>query len=152
MSVLNLRAVRSAGTLQRLSFEAPQGAAYNEEAFRYLLLLERKRAERSGRPLVLLLVGLKRDGLSVKLTPEMGRLLFSVLSVTLREVDFAGWYREDHVVGAVLTQGTDYQPRSHSERIDQRLVRAFAERLPAPVSALLQIRLLHARHRMVSLW
>ena len=152
MRVLTKKAVRGSGTLERLPFAAPQGAAYNEEAFRYLLTLERKRAERSSRPFVLLLVGLRRDGLSVRLAPEMGRLVFSVLSATLREVDFAGWYREGQVVGAVLAQGAEYRPGSDSERIDQRLSRAFAERLPAPVSALLRIRLLHARPRMVSPW
>ena len=82
------------------------GEAYNEQAFRYFLELERHRSELSGRPFLLLLVDVKRD--SVDLEPQIdastSRQLFSALTQCLRDTDFLGWYREQRTIGAVLTQ------------------------------------------------
>src|SRR2546422_1060554 len=54
------------------------GQAYNEQAFRYFLAIERKRSERSGHPFLLLLVDLKeQEGASASfhsiLYPEVTR-------------------------------------------------------------------------------
>jgi hypothetical protein len=79
---------------------------YNEEAFRHFLTIERARAERSHRPLLLLLVGLHRcPKAGFEVSPEHSSALFSGLGECVRDVDFLGWYRERRVLGAVLTQG-----------------------------------------------
>ncbi len=76
--------------------------AYNEEAFRYFLEIERKRSESSTRPLLLLLVDVR--GADDVIDQATATQLFAGLAGCLRETDFVGWYRENLVIGAVLTQ------------------------------------------------
>src|SRR5436190_8496415 len=84
------------------------GEAYNEEAFQYFLEIERKRSEISNRPFLLMLIEFERqEGTDARIDPAMAAKLFSVLSLCLRETDFVGWYREERVVGAVLTQHSE---------------------------------------------
>src|SRR3989442_10443803 len=80
------------------------GQAYNEQAFRYFLAIERKRSERSGHPFLLLLGDLKdQDGASANFDSIVANNLFSNLRLFLRETDFVCWYREWHLAAAVLT-------------------------------------------------
>src|SRR5207249_10194531 len=77
-----------------VALEGRLGEAYNEEAFRYFLAIERKRSERSGRPFLLLLVDLKeQSGVTVRIDPMVAPKLFSALWLCLRETDCVGWYR-----------------------------------------------------------
>ena len=119
---------------------------YSEEAFRYFLTLERKRAERSGRSLLLLLVGLAGDGAGgARMPVGISRKVFSALSSSLRDVDFVGWYHADRVIGAVLVLGTDSPALDVSDQISRRVGDLLNERLPAHVTGRLQIRVLQAR-------
>jgi hypothetical protein len=121
---------------------------YSEEAFRCFLTLERKRAERSGRSLLLLLVSLAGDGASGAHMPVgISRKVFSALSSSLRDVDFMGWYHADRVVGAVLAQGTNSPALDVPDQISRRVGDLLNERLPAHVTGRLQIRVLQARQR-----
>src|SRR6266545_17505 len=80
--------------------------AYNEAAFRHFLAVDRWRAERSARSLLLILVTVRqRPGLRAKLTDDTAAALFGGLGACVREVDFMGWYRQGHVAAAVLAQG-----------------------------------------------
>jgi hypothetical protein len=120
--------------------------AYSEEAFRYFLGLERKRAERSRRSLLLLLVNLTVDDEGGQtISPGISSKLFSGLSLCVRDVDFIGWYRHGRVAGAVLTQGADSPALEASEQIRNRVTELLAKRLPAGVAARLQVRVLQAR-------
>src|SRR4051812_19023822 len=84
------------------------GAVYNEEAFRYFLDIERRRAELSNRPFVLLLVDLtKQTPVAAEMDAAASQTLMSALSFCVRETDFIGWYRGRSVAGAVLTQHSD---------------------------------------------
>jgi hypothetical protein len=124
---------------------------YSEEAFRYFLGLERKRAERSGRSLLLLLVNLAADPNGAQsLAPEISSKLFSGLSVCVRDVDFIGWYRHGRVAGAVLTQGPDSPALEASDQIAQRVTELLRRRLSGQVAARLQIRVLQARQTVQS--
>src|SRR5688572_1911206 len=88
-----------------LAADSRLGHAYNEEAFRYLLAVQQRRAERSDRPFLLLLVDLEQDeGLGVRIEPAIARRIFASLWRALREADVIGWYREERTAGAVLTQ------------------------------------------------
>ena len=118
---------------------------YSEEAFRYFLGLERKRAERSRRSLLLLLVNLTVDDGGESIPPAISSKLFSGLSLCVRDVDFIGWYRHGRVAGAVLTQGPDSPALEASEQIGDRVRQLLAKRLPAAVAARLQVRVLQAR-------
>ena len=83
----------------------PAGQAYNEAAFRYFLDADRRRVERSGRSIILVLASIRQSpGRSAPLPDATAVALFAGLSAGVREVDFVGWYREGRVAGAVLPQ------------------------------------------------
>ena len=123
-----------------VALEGRWGQAYNEEAFRYFLAIERKRSERSGRPFLLLLVHLKEQpGVGARINPTVALKLFSGLWFHLRDSDFVGWYREQRVAGALLTE-LGYGPRTDVSRlIGQRVTEVLCERLPADIARRLQV-------------
>ena len=119
---------------------------YGEEAFRYFLSLERKRAERSRRSLLLLMVTLTTDSnRGAGIPGVVSDKLFSALSLCVRDVDFIGWYRRDRVAAAVLTQGADSPAFEAAEQIRLRVTELLSERLPVNVSRRLHVRVLQAR-------
>ena len=121
-----------------VALEGRLGQAYNEEAFRYFLEIERKRAARLGRPRLLLLVGLTgRSKPDARISPVLAAKLFSNLWLCLRETDVIGWYREDRVAGAVLTQLADGPPQP--EGIRERVTRALCEGLRADLARGFQV-------------
>ena len=137
----------SAADLRDASDAWPAGPAvadcphqpYSEEAFRYFLGLERKRAERSRRSLLLLLVNVTADDDGGQtIPPGIASKLFSGLSLCVRDVDFIGWYRHGRVAGAVLTQGADSPALESSEQIVERVTALLGKRLPAAMAARLQ--------------
>jgi hypothetical protein len=117
--------------------------AYQEGAFRHFLTIERKRAERSGRSMLLLLVEVTAglDGESLVEAPIASRL-FSALSGCVREIDFIGWYRTGRVAGAVLTQGPLAPGHDVSQQIGERVAQVLSERLPIQVRHRIQVRIL----------
>jgi hypothetical protein len=81
------------------------GLAYNEAAFSHFLAIERRRAERSRRSILLVLVSAQSHaGRPAVLSQAAATDLFARLGASVREVDFVGWYREGRVAAAVLTQ------------------------------------------------
>jgi len=124
-----------------VALEGRLGQAYNEQAFRYFLAVERKRSERSGCPFLLLLVDLKeQSGVTVRIDPMVAPKLFSALWLCLRETDCIGWYREERVAGAVLTELGDRHPTEVCSLVGQRVSRVLSEGLPANVAHRLQVR------------
>src|SRR2546428_147455 len=116
------------------------GQAYNEQAFQYLLAIERKRSERSGCPFLLLLIDLKeQEGASTRLDSMVANTLFSNLWFCLRETDFVGWYREEHVAGALLIELGNRRPTEVSRMIGERVRDRLYERLPSGVARRLQV-------------
>lgn len=100
------------------------GRAYGEQAFRYFLGVERRRAERSGRPFLLLLLWPGREaGASARIAAR----LFPMLWGCLRETDFVGWFREGRVIGAVLSQPL--------ESVGDNAARLVRERVTAALSS-----------------
>src|SRR4051812_32400455 len=95
------------GAVDRRSYgvvlEGRFGQVYNEQAFRYFLEIERKRAARANRPVMLLLMELKKSAETPRIDPALVSKMFASVCRCLRETDVVGWYREDHVAGAVLT-------------------------------------------------
>ena len=106
------------------------GQAYNQTAFRHFLSIERRRAERSGRPLLLVLVAFRQSQTGRALTPAMAAGIFRGLGETVREVDFAGWFREGLVAGAVLTQGGGTAWELVRDQVAKRVMCALNEHVP----------------------
>jgi hypothetical protein len=124
-----------------LAYQEPQGVAYNEEAFRHLLSIERRRDARANRATVLVVIRLRRPG------PDGGDLpaavaekLLGTLARAVREVDFVGWIRDGRVAGAVLAQGGQNPAECPAPRIGTRLEEALRRQLPVAVAARLQSR------------
>jgi hypothetical protein len=129
------------------------GHAYNEEAFHYFLEIERKRAQRSGRPFLLLLADLKNEpGKSALVGGPLASKLFASLWLCLRETDFVGWYREDRVAGAVLTQRAELRSVEISQQVLERITRMLDERLPRDVAARLQVRIYQPPDMLSGRW
>jgi len=102
------------------------GLAYNEAAFGLFLSVERRRAEQSSRPVVLVLVSAQcTAGRRATIEPAAAGALFTRLGTAVREVDFVGWYREGRVAAAVLTQQTA-PPDDVCERVADRVKRALS--------------------------
>jgi lipopolysaccharide/colanic/teichoic acid biosynthesis glycosyltransferase len=73
----------------------------DESLFKRLLLLERRRAERTGSRFALMLVDMEElsSKLNAGVMEEIGRAIGS----TMRETDVIGWYRNSAVLGVILT-------------------------------------------------
>jgi hypothetical protein len=132
-----------------LAPEDRTGQAYNEQAFRHFLAIERKRAMRASRSFLLLLVSLRRDAdANVTINPRSASRLFAGLALSVREVDFIGWYREERIAGAVLTQGVATpEPSAVVRRITERVTQVLGQHLPGNESRRLQVRVLQLCRR-----
>jgi hypothetical protein len=125
------------------------GQAYNEQAFRYFLEIERQRAARAHRPVLLLLLDAKEPlGTGADMDPVLASKLFSGLWRCLRDTDVVGWYREARVPGAILTQVEDGLRPEATREIHQRVKRALCERLSADVARRLRVRVYQLRPRL----
>jgi len=87
---------------------------YVEDYFNKMLCLERKRSERTHKPILLLLVNVE------KIAPFHGsdnmlQSIVSALTSSIREVDLCGWYEDRSVIGVMYTAFTT---ENHWEAID----------------------------------
>jgi hypothetical protein len=120
---------------------------YQEADFRHFLGIERQRAERRGRSLLLVLVnvgaiGRRRDRDRIETS------VFDALAICVRESDFIGWYRQAEAAGAVLVQG-DALPTSEMCREIGRRVSALLEAaLPAGAPIDVKVLQLDARKKV----
>ena len=121
------------------------GQAYNEEAFRYFLQIERKRAARARRPVVLLLLDLREPPKRMSIDLPLASRLFDCLCGCLRETDVVGWYREDRVAAAVLTQVDGGVPPEVTAVIRRRVGSALREGLSADIATHLRVRVYQLR-------
>ncbi|MCU1301816.1 MAG: Undecaprenyl-phosphate galactose phosphotransferase [Candidatus Sulfotelmatobacter sp.] len=104
---MNLRRAGNGLSSYVLSAErvlAGERRVLDEESFRRMLSLERKRAERSGKAFLLMLLDI---GTSNSATQSNGKGLENIVStlmVTTRETDITGWYQGRMVVGVMFTE------------------------------------------------
>src|SRR5258708_3140289 len=85
------------------SFSQKHREVLAEDAFRRFLCWERKRAERSGKSFLLMLVDAGRVLQANRNQRALTRIL-SALSCSTRETDIAGWYREGAILGVMFTE------------------------------------------------
>jgi hypothetical protein len=114
---------------------------YGESAFHYFLDIEAERSIRSSRPCVLLRVDLKdRHGVPTRMTRATSEQLFVVLAQSMRESDFIGWYEDQRVAGAVLTEVAEQRQNEGIRCTVDRIRRRFETDFPVDVSSRLDIR------------
>jgi exopolysaccharide biosynthesis polyprenyl glycosylphosphotransferase len=91
------------------------------EYFHQALYLERKRRERSGRPLYLLLIDVMR--LPEEERDEAVRTIAALLSSLTRETDIKGWYSEGRVIGVLFTESNTFDEQDIVKKIRSGLER-----------------------------
>jgi hypothetical protein len=132
-----------------VALEGRFGQAYNEQAFRYFLQLERKRAARAKRPVLLFLLSLKKPATNTGIDPVLASRLFDCLCGCLRETDVIGWYREDRIMGAVLTNvDGECSPEVTAivrRRVDEALAAGLVTR---DIARQLRLRVYHCRPQL----
>jgi lipopolysaccharide/colanic/teichoic acid biosynthesis glycosyltransferase len=74
----------------------------NEESFKRMIAIERKRTERSREPFLLMLVEAGNPQRAEKHGKPLDRILSAMLSST-RETDLVGWYKDRITVGVMFT-------------------------------------------------
>ena len=131
-----------------VALDSPMGRAYNEEAFRYFLGVERKRAEQARRAFLLVLVSLRvRGDLPAGIPDGVADGIFTGLWMSVREVDFVGWLRSERVAAAVLTQGHFLPAADVSRSVGERVIETMAAHVPKAVAGRLHVRVLELRPR-----
>ncbi|HEY6943681.1 MAG TPA: sugar transferase [Candidatus Acidoferrum sp.] len=105
-----------------------------EESFRSMLTLERRRAERSRKPFVLMLL----DGaafIEEKAAEQfMGRVC-SVLLKSSRETDLIGWYEKGVIVGVIFTEVNSEGEQPVTETLRAKVLSALQGELGGKVSS-----------------
>jgi len=76
----------------------------DEACFTRMVVVERKRTERSAKPFLLMLIEGRESLRPLNGNQELLRKLVSVLKNSTRETDSAGWYEEDRTIGVIFTE------------------------------------------------
>lgn len=94
-----------------------------EAAFHRMISLERRRTSRSQKSFLLMLLDVGEGQKSERNRRSLQKMLM-VLSRVLRETDITGWYKENSVIGVLLTEVVlDHQrvPSIMMERVTETL-------------------------------
>lgn len=82
--------------------EARECVVLDEPSFRRMVAVERRRTERSGKPVVLMLLDAGKQ--SIDRNGKVLTNILSALSLATRDTDVTGWYSENSVVGVMFTE------------------------------------------------
>jgi len=103
---VNVRRSGGIATLDTLSAHistVEERSVLNEVAFHRMISLERKRTERSRKPFLLMLLDMGEGQRSENNGTALDKIL-SALSLSTRETDVTGWYKNNSVVGVMFTE------------------------------------------------
>jgi len=92
---------RPVNLIDPLSEPAAERRALDEQSFRRVIAIERKRTERSKAPFVLMLVEVANQN-TAKSAPALETVMSSLLTSS-RDTDVVGWYKGNSTIGAVFT-------------------------------------------------
>ena len=103
---MNLRrsvASRDGSPFTRETEPAQEHEILGQDAFHRVISVERRRTERSRKPILLMLLDMGDHLPSETNSKNLIRLL-EALSVSTRDTDVAGWYEKDRIVGVMFTE------------------------------------------------
>jgi len=119
---------------------------HGESSFRFLLANEVKRSDRSGHSFhVLLTYFAEADGGPTQINGQVTNTLVPILSNMLRETDYLGWYRENQILGGVLTALREKGADEVASRIEQRFWWRMGKEFQVQDFARLRVRLFSAQ-------
>jgi lipopolysaccharide/colanic/teichoic acid biosynthesis glycosyltransferase len=101
--LMTMKSFAIGGYVKEEPYEDRRFPPFSEDLFAKLLSLERKRAERSRRPFVLMLLDAAKLLQADQSSTTFGRLAIALFSST-RETDICGWYRKGSVIGVIFTE------------------------------------------------
>ena len=119
------REITSKSVIASAPSVAPPEIALAEDVFHSMLTLERRRAERSRQPFVLMLLDATEENGS------SGKALYQaldVLALTTRETDLIGWYQKGIILGIIFTELTEDEKYPVPEILRSKVVAALRER------------------------
>jgi lipopolysaccharide/colanic/teichoic acid biosynthesis glycosyltransferase len=112
-------------TLSREAANRP-GIPFAEDIFQSILMLERRRAERSRRPFILMLVHSNAQSSSDKRILQQA---VSIVASNTRESDFIGWYQESVTLGLIFTETSEGEKAAIAESLLGKVRSALLETL-----------------------
>ncbi len=98
----------------------------NEETFHTLLALERRRAERSRKPFVLILLDAEAVVQQTNSGHLFDRLARAVLDAT-RETDLVGWYKHGCILGVIFTEVSVSEKVPVTQILTAKIVKSLHE-------------------------
>jgi len=113
-------------------------AILKEETFHAMLTLERRRAERSRKPFVLMLLDshlVRKD----ESNAEFSARLASVVKDATRETDLVGWYDDGTILAVIFTEINVEGTNPITEVLHSKVVRALRENLNPKLASKLTI-------------
>jgi lipopolysaccharide/colanic/teichoic acid biosynthesis glycosyltransferase len=121
------KAAKSIGSTPAQS-DSEAREALNERSFMRMLGVERKRTERSGDPFLLMLLDVdKRQGMESEKVLEQ---IVGALSLSIRESDIIGWYRDHRTVGVLFIGLAKNERKSLESIILNKVSATLQDRLP----------------------
>jgi hypothetical protein len=97
-----------------------------ENVFHSMLTLERRRAERSHNPFVLMLLDANSENGSAE---EILRQAVDIAVSSKRETDLAGWYKQGAILGIIFTEVNQEGEIPITETLRLKIETAFAKHL-----------------------
>jgi lipopolysaccharide/colanic/teichoic acid biosynthesis glycosyltransferase/GGDEF domain-containing protein len=113
---------------------AGHGSVLKQDAFHAMLTRERRRAERSRKPFVLLLLDAHAIPKKGNGTAFIERLT-SIVSATTRETDIIGWHEEGDTLAVIFTEISLEGKSSICEVLHSKVVSALRENLDPKVAS-----------------
>jgi len=110
----------------RQSADGQNAEVLVENVFQSMLTLERRRAERSGNPFVLMLLDANSENGTAR---EILIHAANVVVKTKRETDLAGWYKQNAILGIIFTEVSLEGDLSITETLRSKIEKAFVQHL-----------------------
>ena len=110
----------------RHSGDRPHENVLVENVFHSMLTLERRRAERSRNPFVLMLLDANSENGAAE---EVLRQAIDVVILSKRETDLAGWYKQGAILGIIFTEVNQEGEIPITETLRLKIETAFAMHL-----------------------
>jgi lipopolysaccharide/colanic/teichoic acid biosynthesis glycosyltransferase len=112
------------------SFHPPDGGSHEEvlaeNLFHSMLTLERRRAERSRKPFVLMLLDANLEHGTAE---ETLRQAVDIVVASKRETDLVGWYKQGAILGIIFTEVSLEGETPITETLRSKVESAFAKHL-----------------------
>jgi len=106
--------------------DGAQGEVLEENVFHSMLTLERRRAERSRKPFVLMLLDANLENGAAE---EILRQAVNIVVASKRETDLVGWYKQDAILGIIFAEVSVEGDLPITETLRTKMETAFVKHL-----------------------